>query len=69
MKYTIPIAPMSRIMKSQGAQRVSRDASEALNGAMMEYAEDLSSRAVDLCHHAGRQTVTASDIKLALKQF
>ena len=63
------MAPMSRIIKSQGAQRVSKNATEVLNDAVVSYAEDLSLRAVDLCHHAGRQTVSASDVKLALKQF
>ncbi|WP_346661991.1 histone-like protein [uncultured Methanobrevibacter sp.] len=51
----LPIAPVGRILKNAGAQRISDDAKIAL------------AEALNFARHAGRKTVKAEDIKLAIK--
>ena len=63
----LPIAPVGRILKNNGAQRISYDAKIALAEALEEYGEQLSKQAIGLAHHTGRKTITGDDIKLALK--
>ncbi|ABR56243.1 Transcription factor CBF/NF-Y histone [Methanococcus aeolicus Nankai-3] len=63
----IPVAPMERILKNAGAERVSREAAILLAEALEEIAMDIAKSAADLSKHAGRKTVKADDIKLALR--
>jgi DNA-binding protein len=63
----IPIAPIGRIIKNAGAKRVSEDAKEALGKVLEQWAEEVSIQAVKLAKHAGRVTVKASDIEIAVK--
>ena len=63
----LPITPVGRILKNNGAQRVSNDAKIALAEAMEDYGEKLSKEAVELARHTGRKTMTGKDIKLAIK--
>lgn len=63
----LPIAPIGRIIKNAGAERVSDDAREALAKVLEEKGEEIASQAVKLAKHAGRKTIKASDIEMTVK--
>ncbi|MGA2675689.1 MAG: histone family protein [Methanobacterium sp.] len=65
----LPIAPIGRLIKNAGAQRVSTGAKEALGKELEQWGEKVAIQAVALAKHAGRVTVHASDIELALKEI
>ena len=65
----LPIAPIGRIIKNAGGQRVSEDAENARNKFLEKRAKEISRQAVKLAKHAGRVTVNASDIELAIKEM
>ena len=63
----LPLAAMEKIMKQAGADRVSDKAKVALKAVLEEIGEKLASDAVKFATHAGRNTVKATDVKLAAK--
>ena len=65
----IPIAPIKRIMKENGATRVSEDAAQKLRDITEQFIKEIASEATKMAKHAGRKTVKASDISLAFKGY
>jgi len=65
----LPIAPIGRIIKNTGAERVSDDAREALAKFLEEQGEIIAAESVKLAKHAERKTVKASDVELAVKRL
>ncbi|MBP2030890.1 histone H3/H4 [Methanohalophilus levihalophilus] len=65
----IPYAPIERVIRKAGADRVSESAGEALAEILEEQGMKISKEAIKLANHAGRKTVKAEDILLAYEMM
>jgi histone H3/H4 len=65
----LPLAPMEKILKKCGAERVSDKSKVALKEVIEEIADEIAVNAIKLAQHAGRKTIKSKDIKLAVKQL
>ena len=65
----IPTAPIARIIKEAGAERVSEDAKAALAAYVEEVAREVAKEATQVAKIAKRKTIKADDIKLAIKNL
>ena len=64
----LSIAPMHRIIKKAGAERVSESAAKALAKELEGIGLKISKEAIDYAMHAGRKTVKAEDIEIAVRK-
>ncbi len=64
----LSIAPMHRICKKAGAARVSESAAKELAKELEEIGIKIAKEAIDYARHAGRKTVQAVDIKIAVRK-
>lgn len=64
----IKVAPMHKLIKRAGAERVSEESAEALGKALEEIGVKVAKEALDYAHHAGRKTVKAKDIEIAAEK-
>ncbi|MFP4116120.1 MAG: histone family protein [Candidatus Aenigmatarchaeota archaeon] len=64
----IPLAPVDRIIRSQGAKRVSEEAVKEFSEVIEEIAGDLAAESAALAEHAGRKTVKGEDVRLASRK-
>lgn len=65
----IPKAPIARIIKDTGAERVSEDAKAELAEYLEEVARDVAIEADNVAKIAKRKTIKPEDIKLAIKNL
>jgi len=61
-------APMHRICKKAGAARVSEAAAKELAKALEEIGIKIAKEAIDYAMHAGRKTVKAEDVEIAVRK-
>jgi histone H3/H4 len=64
---SLPNAPIERIIRKAGAERVSEDAVEELREAVQSAGEEIAKDASELADHAGRSTVEGSDVDMATR--
>ncbi|MEE9353929.1 MAG: histone family protein [Candidatus Thorarchaeota archaeon] len=65
----IPVAPVDKLIRNSGAERVSDKGAERLAQILEEVGEDIARRAFELTKHAKRTTITNKDIDLAYKHW
>lgn len=65
----IPLAPIDRLIRKAGGERVSEHAAGELGEVLEELGMEIATIAKELSEFAGRKTVTRKDIKLAYKQW
>ena len=64
-KRELPLAPIDRLVRRAGADRVSAEATTALRNILEDLAVSVGKAAVELARHAKRTTVVEEDIRLA----
>jgi histone H3/H4 len=64
----IAVAPMHRLCKKAGAERVSEAAAKELAKILEEIGVKIAKEALDYAMHAGRKTIKTKDIEIATRK-
>jgi DNA-binding protein len=64
----IPVAPMHRLCKKAGAERVSESAARELAKVLDEIGTKIAKEAFDYAIYAGRKTIKTKDIEIAARK-
>jgi histone H3/H4 len=67
-KLELSVAPMHRLCKKAGAERVSETAAKELAKALQEVGIKIAKEALGYAMHAGRKTIKAEDIEIAARK-
>ncbi|MFB6116595.1 MAG: histone family protein [Candidatus Nanosalina sp.] len=62
---SLPNAPIERIIRKAGAERVSEEAVEELRDAVEDLGEEVAADATKMAEHAERNTVKKEDVDMA----
>ncbi|ADC65938.1 Transcription factor CBF/NF-Y/histone domain protein [Ferroglobus placidus DSM 10642] len=62
----LPLAPVDRLIRKAGAERVSEEAVVKMVEILEDYALQVAKKAVEIARHSKRKTIKAEDIKVAL---
>jgi histone H3/H4 len=65
----LPLAPVERIIRKAGAERVGQDAGIELAKVLEDYGLEVSREAIMMANHAHRTTVKEEDIRLAVSRI
>jgi histone H3/H4 len=66
---TLPLATVERIMREEGAKRVSKEARLAFSEYIEKITQALALEAGEFADHFGRRTITEKDVELAKKRL
>jgi len=64
----LAVAPMHRICKKAGADRVSESAARELAKVLDDVGVEIAKEAIGYALHAGRKTIKKKDIEIAAKK-
>jgi histone H3/H4 len=65
----IAVAPMHRLCKKAGAERVSETAAKELAKILEEIGVKIAKEALEYAVYAGRKTIKTEDIEIALRKI
>jgi DNA-binding protein len=65
----LAVAPMHRLCKKAGADRVSEAAAKELAKALEDIGVKIAKEALDFAMHAGRKTIKSEDIEIAARKI
>ncbi len=64
----LAVAPMHRLCKKAGAERVSEAAAKELAKELEKVGIKIAKEALDFAMHAGRKTIKSEDIEIATRK-
>jgi len=64
----LAVAPMHRICKKAGADRVSESAAKELAKVLDDLGVKIAREAMDYAIHAGRKTIKSEDVEIAARK-